>query len=432
MFMLPKIRMGNIGETVEMILKFRESLDGIKGRVPRKKFVKNSHFKIYSDLYKDEVKGMKRREAEAEVWKKVRNSRDVADATIRHFRYTGILTVREAYLTIPEPRIKDVNDILSMKLKPVSFYDDVEEFYTYMGNPEIPLLPFESKDEFINRAITAYNYINETRAKYPAAEKVAVPVVRDWLKVKTMPLEKIKDVLESLETSKLKLEQMVLEEQIKSMDIARIIEMYDKILAGEDEVFDPPVYFEWNTYRAIIAIDNANVVPNFVMDEDLQPVSHAAGNRPDLIAEFGDFVVVTEVTLQTGKRQYMVEREPVVDHVGTVQKEEYSKKSSRRVFGLFIAPKILSNTVNYFYISAKTDFKEYGGRVVVIPIELEEFIDIVRFSGSVGKLRQDQIRQLMLRFIRAFDDAQNPSDWRPLLVSQLEEWKETILSKASK
>jgi hypothetical protein len=167
------------------------------------------------------------------------------------------------------------------------------------------------------------------------------------------------------------------------------------------------------------------------MDEDHQPVSHATGNKPDLIAEFSDFVIVTEVTLQTGKRQYIVEREPVVDHVGTVQKEEYSKKSSRRVFGLFIAPKILSNTVNYFYISAKTDYKEYGGRVVVIPIELEEFIDIIRFSGSVGKLRQNQIRQLMLRFMYAFDKAQNPSDWRPMLASQLKEWKKTILSKAS-
>lgn len=245
-------------------------------------------------------------------------------------------------------------------------------------------------------------------------------------------MEKMKNLLESLETTKLTIEQLVLEEQIKFMDRARIIEMYEKILAGEEEVFDPPVYFEWNTYRALVAIDSANVIPNFVMDEDHQPVSHAAGNRPDIVAEFQDFVVATEVTLQTGKRQYMVEREPVVDHVGVIQKTEQSKKTSRTVFGLFIAPKILTNTVNYFYISAKTDYEEYGGPVIVFPITLDEFTDIIRFSGKVGKLDQKQIKQLMTQFIDAFNKAENPADWRPLIVNNIKEWEETILRKAGK
>jgi len=235
------------------------------------------------------------------------------------------------------------------------------------------------------------------------------------------------DILESFETTRLKIEQLVFEEQVKLMDRAQIIQMYDKILAGEEEVFDPPVYFEWNTYRALVAIDNANVLPNFVMDEDHQPVSHAAGNRPDLIAEFDDFIVVTEVTLQTGKRQYMVEREPVVDHVGCIQKEERSKPTPRNVFGLFIAPKIVPNTVNYFYISAQTDTEEYEGPVLVIPIELNEFIDMVEFSGQVEKLKQDEIKQLMLRFLKAFESAKKPSDWRRLIVNNIMEWKKAIV-----
>jgi len=426
MFMLPKIRMGNVNQTTDMIGGFREKLGKIKGRVPRKRFIQTSHFNIYKALYRDKVRYMKKREAVEEVWKKVRNSMDVADATIRHFRYTGLLTVKEAYLSVPESRIRDVDAILSMRLRPVNFYPDVVKFYRYIGDPDIPVLPFESSEEFVKRAIAAYDYVVKTKSKYPT-EPIAIPVIKDWSEIKALPLDEIKDILDSLETVKLKVEKMVFEEQVKFMDRAMIIEMYDKILAGEEEVFDPPVYFEWNTYRAIVAIDNAIVLPNFVMDEDHQPVSHAAGNKPDLIAEFDDFVVVTEVTLQTGKRQYMVEREPVVDHVGSYQKEEYSRKSPRNVFGLFIAPKVVSNTVNYFFISAKTDTEEYGGRVLVIPIELGEFIDLIKFSGQVEKFTQDDIKQLMLRFSKAFEEAKKPSDWRKLLMDYMEDWKRSVI-----
>ncbi len=148
------------------------------------------------------------------------------------------------------------------------------------------------------------------------------------------------------------------------------------------------------------------------------------------MAEFDDFVLVTEVTLLTGKRQYMVEGEPVVDHVGAFRAQEL-KKSARKVYGLFIAPRIVSNTGNYFYLSAKTDYKEYGGPVTVIPLTLNQFQDLILLSGQIGGFSSQQIRHLFDDLESAQSKAPNPSNWLQSIESVILNWKTEIVSSQS-
>lgn len=76
------------------------------------------------------------------------------------------------------------------------------------------------------------------------------------------------------------------------------------------------------------------------------PVGTAPGNRPDLIAEFRNFVIVIEVTLSESSRQEAMEGEPVRRHVADAV-EKYSKQG-KPVFGLFIAKILIQTLLRHF------------------------------------------------------------------------------------
>ena len=56
------------------------------------------------------------------------------------------------------------------------------------------------------------------------------------------------------------------------------------------------------------------------------------GSKGDVVGEYGDFNILYEVTLSTGKKQHDMEGEPVPRHVG-----ELKRKSGKDTFGFFIA-----------------------------------------------------------------------------------------------
>ncbi len=113
---------------------------------------------------------------------------------------------------------------------------------------------------------------------------------------------------------------------------------------------EAPAYFEWIVWRAFLAINSLKNPPNksrkFKIDQDFLPVGTAPGGGPDLIFEFENFVLVVEVTLTTNSRQEAAEGEPVRRHVAdsVLAYSEFNKK----VYGLFIANKIDSNTAETF------------------------------------------------------------------------------------
>ncbi|NWO07546.1 MAG: AlwI family type II restriction endonuclease [Alteromonadaceae bacterium] len=108
-----------------------------------------------------------------------------------------------------------------------------------------------------------------------------------------------------------------------------------------------PVYLEWAIWRAFLAMDSLCNQPwearRFQIDQDFLPVNCAPGGGPDMVFELADAIIVVEVTLTTSSRQEAAEGEPVRRHVA-----QYTEKSEKPVYGLFIAVKIDSNTANTF------------------------------------------------------------------------------------
>lgn len=191
-------------------------------------------------------------------------------------------------------------------------------------------------------------------------------------------------------------------------EIAKYMGMLEKnkdklVLDEENEVElriprdERPAYLEWILWRAFLAIDTLVNKPyevrSFKIDQDFLPVGTAPGNRPDLIAEFRNFVIVIEVTLSESSRQEAMEGEPVRRHVADAV-EKYSKQG-KPVFGLFIAKNIDSNTAETFRIGVWYNKEDKKLELNIIPFTIAQFKNIFEYLFRSGTASPDQMLRIM-------------------------------------
>lgn len=191
-------------------------------------------------------------------------------------------------------------------------------------------------------------------------------------------------------------------------EIAKYMGMLEKnkdklVLDEENEVElriprdERPAYLEWILWRAFLAIDTLVNKPyevrSFKIDQDFLPVGTAPGNRPDLIAEFRNFVIVIEVTLSESSRQEAMEGEPVRRHVADAV-EKYSKQG-KPVFGLFIAKNIDSNTAETFRIGVWYNKEDKKLELNIIPFTIAQFKNVFEYLFRSGTASPDQMLRIM-------------------------------------
>lgn len=429
MFLLPRRRMVGTRSIVKAILAYRKGREAKRGRVPRKRFAVGVHGRLYRKLYYDrlrslEKKGRTKQQLAAELLKKIRNSMDIADAAIRLFRQTGLLTVQSDRLIIAPERVSDVDAILGMDLKPVKFYENVETFYKYVGDPDSPKLPWETSPKLAKRVRAAAAAVERVHQELGERVRVDVPSNR---KLASMTLEKLKDIIDGLESRHIKASERLLAAKLRTPEAFREIQdMFGKIELGD--VIDPSVYFEWNLWRAIAAIDQAkDVRPNFEMDADLMPVNHAPGNRADVEADYGDFAILVEGTLSAGRRQYFTEAEPVTAHVGEFAIKERARTNGRKVYGVFVAPVINPGAAEYFFVHIR--HHKYPGlhdHAVIIPLSLEQFGKVLALAAEKGPLTPNLLESLLKGIHDLAASVDDTPKWLAGIPQVLADWSVSI------
>ena len=145
---------------------------------------------------------------------------------------------------------------------------------------------------------------------------------------------------------------------------------------------EAPAYFEWTLWRAFLAIDSLVNKPwearRFKIDQEFEPVNIAPGGGPDMQFEFEDFVLVVEVTLTTSSRQEAAEGEPVRRHVAD-QVVKY-QLLGKKVYGLFIANKIDTNTAETFRIGSWYLPDDKRLELQIVPLTLRQFSNLFEAS----------------------------------------------------
>jgi len=430
-FVLPVRSHNSSLEAIDKIRKFREEKSKVRAGRERAEFIDAVYQQTYYRVYKDDIEGgnIDTRETSTHtvedfLRKKMRNARDYADSCFRYFQYTGMFSRTEERLIISRMRQTQVQRILDEMTFSIVPYDNVNYFYSEFGNPDLPVLPWENVTDLKAEIADMRSHI--VRAKDKLRGRILPTLIPT---IQPEPAPSVENLMQY--SYELKAQLHATSQQVLSMDLAtpdgiqQIIDMYQRVV--DRDIVEPPLFMEWNTWRAFLALDYFHLLkPNLELDDNLWPISVAGGRKSDMeIYYYEDYVVLVEVTLSYGERQYYTEAEPVTRHVAQFQAKELME-GGRKVFGLFIAPRIHLNTVRHFHLHLKHDLTpEAGGVITIIPLVLNEFIEFISFCINNNAFTDASFRKLLdhIEYLgNALDDHQ-ALQWSNEIQVALSEWK---------
>lgn len=362
LFGLQLIDYRDFDNIVEKIENFRidkakrtESYRNFRGKILRQ---------VVLELFREDVKAGKTKLRESEdssiknfVQTKSRTMRDYTDACFRYLRATGLTSIsnRNRSISVRKEKVKEVDFVLETIGRIPEFVNNLEEYQNYLFNPELPVLYTDDRDNLLQQI-----YETDVRINRNILDTLSVIELKEFLyKI----LEEKKEKALKSEIKKIK--------DYESYD--DIVNVYRDI--KNKHLYDLPLMLEWNTWRAMTMLDGGNIKANLKFDDSGEPMTTAIGNQADIVCDYGKFGLTVEVTLSSGARQYEMEGEPVARHLANFKKE-----INKDAYCLFIAPSINEACISHFYVLHKVNIEYYGGKSVIVPLELSTFEKMVEDS----------------------------------------------------
>jgi hypothetical protein len=226
-----------------------------------------------------------------------------------------------------------------------------------------------------------------------------------------------KDLLESRETLILKEKIEETSRELKTFkDYDEIIDVFLKI--QHKEVPDPPLFLEWNVWRALVMLNYARMIQNnFILDLDGMPLNYAPGKKPDIELDYGDFGLIVEVTLSTGQKQYDMEGEPVPRHFGRAKEELHDN-----LYCIFIANHISEGTLSHYFNLNRFNTKYYGGKTKIIPLTIDNFVSFIEVGKNLKFNNPKKLEQWLEQLWAKNQECKDESIWFTEIQNSISEW----------
>ena len=393
LFVLTCIQPTQTQASVDALRAFRAALKKAKPGLPRKELKERLINERVAFVYQDDIiagsTSLREGGKDFIATKRQTLAQDYADSAFRYLITTGLFRI--------DPHGKTFSIVDSKKTQAKTLIEELglgsnysswdPETYIdeYLGNlhqPEISAFTLPKQIERIKAALdvdlwrtpTLDEVISELENETSGIERQLI--VEKYTKFQVEA--KIAEQQNSLATNR----DAVTDE---------IVEMFKDIQDNRSGLVDKPLFFEWNTWRAFTALNDAIAVTgNFRCDSEGNPLGTASGKQADIVAEYEEFWLAIEVTLQSGHKQYETEAEPISRHVGSLQRDRRAAGDSRPVYGIFIAPKINETVLNYLMTVGKMNSKVYSGPVQIAPMNLDAFQAFVlknQKNGSTNSSR---------------------------------------------
>lgn len=290
--------------------------------------------------------------------------KDYADTNFRYLRLTGLFNENARKLSIAPHKKVLVEQILATEYVPVT---DNQYLSTLWNGANLPT----------DNALQAIQDIN---ALLQVLRENGV--IKEYTNLLTMSPEDLSQLRLSLEDELFKAyeRQYAVQQKEQWQDIARYLRGLINPRANTAIIpnGEAPAYLEWAVWRAFLAIDSLKNEPwearRFRIDEDFHPISTAPGGGPDIIFEFDDFVLIVEVTLSASSRQEATEGEPVRRHVA--EYVDRYEALGKRVYGLFLANSIDTNTAETFRIGCWFRSDDTKMAVQIVPLTVTQFVGV--------------------------------------------------------
>lgn len=346
-------------DIVAKIIDFRKGKEENKGKY--REYKEQVFYREVRIIYEDDILSgnIRTRESktstiESFLDKKISNLRDYADAGVRYLRATGLVNVTaigKSLSIIPE-RIKDVDYFLSTIEREPCYVKDLCGYENYLWSPTVPRLLTDDRDKIVEKLSTEFG------------------VKAD----ETLSTNKLKDLLnDNVQARK----EQKIAEQVKELKDYTLYDDIEETFNTMSKSYEPSLFFEWNTWRAMTMLNGGNIKANLKFDDSGYPMSTALGKMADIECDYGDFDVTVEVSLSSGALQFKMEGEPVPRHIGI-----HKEKTKKPTYCFFIAPTINPATIAHFYTLYISNIELYGGRCTIIPLKLDTFRKMLKDAAD--------------------------------------------------
>lgn len=391
-------------EIVEKIKDFRLRKNANKGNY--REFKQKVFFEEARYIYRFEISSgnIQTRESRTDtvqdfLSKKISNLRDYADAAIRNLRSTGLVNVTAIGKTLsilPERR-NDVDYFLSTIDRNPVYVSQHNQYEDYLGNASLPVLLADDKNKVIE------TLQNEFKISANAS----------------LSINRLKDLLN--EQRKLRQQERI-KAQVKDLKDYKLYDEIDSTFDSMGSCYEPSLFFEWNTWRAMTMLDGGDIQANLKFDDSGNPMSTALGKMADIECDYGDFDLIVEVSLSSGALQFKMEGEPVPRHLGI-----HKSKTNKPTYCLFIAPTINPATVAHFYSLYHSNIAMYGGKCNIIPMTLDTFRKMLKDAvDATSKPNANNIRKLFDASLRYAQESNNnngtETDWYNMITRTANNW----------
>ena len=188
----------------------------------------------------------------------------------------------------------------------------------------------------------------------------------------------------------------------------------------QKNVLDIPLILEWNTWRAMTMLDGGTITANLKFDDNGNTMSTALGNMADILCDYDYYGLTVEVTTSKGQIQYEMESEPVSRHLA-----KYKKESGKDAYCLFIAPTINEACIAHFFMLHKMNINFYGGKSVIVPIDIKTFKKMLTDSYKASYLpNPQQVKSLFDYSLEIAEKVDNEIDWYTKVTEKALNWLE--------
>jgi len=323
--------------------------------------------------------------------------KDYADSNIRYFKITGLFRSKgRGIVLIPE------KELLAKQLIQYDIYTDnnVDYLEQLFKGAKLP------SDNIENAVILLENLIEQIESQNIP---IQIPSF-DYFDIQSLNAARYKieeQLFKHMEIEYANMQKKQWRDIVAYMNALvsrnyKAFELPDSKDEGRIPKDEFPAYFEWVVWRAFLAINKLVNKPyearSFQIDQDFLPVNTAPGGRADAIFEFKDYVLVLEVTLTESSRQEAAEGEPVRRHVADYQ--QYYQQYKKPVYGLFLANKINTNTLETFRSGLWYTSQDEKLLLKIVPMTLESYKEIFKTlfeSGNIDNLHIKNILDVCLK-----------------------------------
>lgn len=350
--------------------------------------------------------------------------KDYSDALSRALMYSGLFASRGRglYAKVYIPEHSKLKVELLQKKYNFEYYDN-ESFIEYMnwfGDPYNITLPWENVENrkylITKKVEILQKNIEEAKAKidnFIAPEINVFELTEEKDKGELIEL----DIALSNQITSLN-EELFIKYTSKTEEArTEIIEKFNDILQGNEDM--GALWLEVNTWKSIVAMNGEHKLKrNFKIEEDLTPKSFApgSGNTPDMELYKNGYIILPEVSLMTGVRQWEHEGSSVIDHVFKF----IEKYQSKEVYGLFISSRMNIRTIWQFFILNRESW--IGKAVPVIPLTIEQYVNVLEFIYS-NNLCIDDFKLLIELIHKNTFDCKSFGEWQNGIDNIIKGWK---------